>query len=53
MLIHYMSKISISLTQTFEKPVDPPVFILMDGFQVLLHSQLKKPCEETRTIKLV
>lgn len=47
MLIHHMSKIWISLTQTFEKPVDPPVFILMDGFQVLLHSQLKKPWGDT------
>lgn len=34
-----------SLTQTFEKPVDPPVFILVDGFKVLLHPQLKKPWE--------
>ena len=53
MLIHQMPIIGIRLTQTFQKPVDPPVFILMDGFQVLLHPQLKKPCEKTRMTGLV
>lgn len=45
--------IVMSLTQAFEKPVDPPVFVLMDGFQVFLHPQLEESCGESRTAALV
>lgn len=30
------------LTQAFEKPVNPPVFIFMDRVQIFLHSQFKQ-----------
>ena len=33
-----------SRTQAFEKLVNPPVFILMDGVQILLHSHFKQAC---------
>lgn len=37
-----------NLTQTFEEPVDPPVFVLVDGIQILLHSDFKQSWKEEK-----